>query len=209
MSRDITNAAIVLKLNKSWQPVGYSVVSKAIVDLCAGEACMALDIDYPRDDDGNPNFSAPSVLRPVTWEEWITLPIREWDLEIHSPSITIRVPTVVIAKSYSKMPVCRFNGKPSKRAIWLRDKGICQYTGKPLKEEEATLDHVVPRSRGGKSSWTNMVIAEQKVNFKKGSKLNSEAGLVLLHEPKAPAPVPMAALIRVARHIDWAPFLIH
>jgi len=205
---DIANKLIVLKLNKNWQAVGYSIVSKAIIDLCAGEALEALDIDYARDKDGVPDFTKPTVMRPVEWDEWITLPIREWDLEIHSPSTTIRVPTVTIAKHYAKMPVRHFNGRPSKQAIWIRDKGICQYTGQTLREEEASLDHVVPVSRGGKSSWTNLVLANKKINWKKGNKLLSESGLILLHEPKAPNPIAVSALIKEAKHVDWSHFLI-
>jgi len=204
---NIANRAIVLKLNKNWLPVGYSVVSKALVDLCAGEACMAVDIDYSRDEDGKPNFSHPTSMRPVDWDEWITLPIREWDLEIHSPSITIRVPTVIIAKNYAKMPVHTFRGKPSKKAVWKRDKGIDQYTGRALAEIDATLDHVIPRSKGGQSTWNNLVLAHKRLNWKKGNKLNEEVGLKLIRRPKAPEPVPASELIKEAKHIDWVHFI--
>jgi 5-methylcytosine-specific restriction endonuclease McrA len=204
---DIANKAITLKLNKNWAPVGYSIVSKAIVDLCAGETCFAVDMDYARFPDGTVNFAQPTLMRPVDWDEWITLPVREWDIEISSPSITIRVPTVIIAKNYGKMPICSFKGKPNKRAIWKRDRGIDQYTGKRLKEEEATLDHVLPRSRGGKTKWDNIVLAHKHINWRKGNKTNEEAGLKLLHVPKAPDPVPMSALINEAKHPDWEPFL--
>jgi len=204
---DIANKAIVLKLNKNWQPVGLSLVCKALVDLCAGEACMAIDIDYARDDDGKPNFNLPILMRPVGWDEWITLPIREWDLEIHSPSVTIRVPTVIITKKYAKMPIHTFKGRPGKRGIWKRDKGIDQYTGKLLAEIDASLDHVVPLSKGGRSSWDNMVLTHKKLNWKKGNKLNEEVGLRLIRKPKAPDPMPASAMIREAKHIDWKNFL--
>jgi 5-methylcytosine-specific restriction endonuclease McrA len=204
---DIASKAIVLKLNRNWMPVGYSVVSKALVDLCAGEACMALDIDYGRDENGNPDFDKPTVMHPVDWDEWIELPIRSWDLEIHSPSITIRVPTVIIAKSFAKMPVHYFKGKPGKRAVWRRDKGIDQYTGRKLKEEDATLDHVIPSSKGGRSTWENLVITDKRVNWKKGNKSNEEVGLKLIKQPKAPDPMPASALIREVKHVDWKHFL--
>lgn len=204
---DIANKLIVLKLNKNWMVVGHSIVAKALVDLCAGEACMAIDIDYARDDDGNPNFNFPTMMRPVGWEEWITLPIRSWDLEIHSPSMTIRVPTVIIAKNYAKVPLHTFRGKPNKRAIWKRDRGIDQYTGKHLEETEATLDHVVPKSRGGRSNWENLVLTDKKLNWKKGNKLNEEAGLKLIRTPKAPDPVLASELIKEAKHVDWKHFL--
>ena len=204
---DIANKLIVLKLNKNWMPIGHSIVAKALVDLCAGEACMALDIDYALDDDGNPNFSYPSIMRPVDWDEWITLPVRPWDFEIHSQTMTIRVPTVIIAKNYSKVPLHTFRGKPNKRQIWKRDRGIDQYTGQHLAEEDATLDHVIPKSRGGKNTWKNLVLAHKHLNWKKGNHLNEEVGLKLIRDPKSPDPVLASELIKEAKHVDWNHFI--
>lgn len=205
----IENAPIVLKLNRSWQPVGFSVVSTALVDLCAGINCFALDIDYPMDPDGQIDFDNPSLMRPVGWDEWITLPIRSWDLVIHSPRLAVRVPTVLVARNYSKMPIHRFKGAPSKRAVFLRDNGQDQYTGLPVSEREASLDHVVPRSRGGGGDWTNVVLASKQINYMKGNRLPEEAGLRLLHAPEVPHPVPVSMLIRTIRHVDWRHFLPH
>lgn len=205
---NIAKKIICLHLNKNWMPTGFASVEKTIVDLCAGINCMAVDIHYAYDaDTDKPNFSSPTIMRPVDWDEWITLPIREWDLEIHSPSITIRVPTVIIAKNYAKMPVHTFKGKPNKRAVWKRDKGIDQYTGKSLIETEATIDHVIPRSKGGRSSWENLVLTNKALNYRKGNRFNEEVGLRLIRRPKAPNPVPAYALIKEARHIDWTHFL--
>ena len=207
--KGIETKLIVLKLNRSWQPVGMAIVADTIVDLCAGLAIEALDIDYGKDENGKIDFTHPTKMVPVEWDEWITLPIRPWDLTIRSPRMEVRVPTVVIAMNYDKMPMARFRGKPSRRAIWLRDNGVDQYTGKSLKEHEASLDHVIPKSRGGKNTWTNMVLAHKNTNYKKGNKLPQEAGLRLIRTPKAPGPMPMSALIKEARHLDWSHFLIH
>ena len=203
----IEKAVICLHLNANWIPCGFASVEKTIVDLCAGINCKALNIEYQIDDDGNPNFEKILSMTPLDWEDWIKLQPRPWDLEIHSPSITIRVPTVIIAKNYAKMPIHTFRGKPNKKAVWKRDKGIDQYTGKSLVETDATIDHVLPRSRGGHSNWENLVLTHKHLNWRKGNKLNEEVGLKLIKLPKAPHPVPAYALIREAKHVDWKHFL--
>ena len=71
--------------------------------------------------------------------------------------------------NYSKMPVRMFKGKPTRDALWKRDKGICQYSGVEVTREEANIDHVLPRSKGGKDSWTNMVVSSKAINTKKGN----------------------------------------
>ena len=153
----VANKLICLNLNAQWQPVGFKTVKDAIIALCASDAdgkdnSLALDIDYNVLDNGEPDLSEPKAMTPVSWADWLSLPIRSWDLTISSPSMTIRVPTVIISANFSKMPVKHFKGKPSKDAIYNRDKGTCQYTGKKIDRNHATVDHVVPRSRGGEDS---------------------------------------------------------
>ena len=168
---------------------------------------MALDIDYDVDNNGDPILSSPKTMNPVNWSEWLKLPIRPWDLVINSAHISVRVPTVIIATNYNKMPVKQFRGKPSKEAIYQRDNGICQYSGKKIDRNSATIDHVLPRSKGGDDTWNNMVLCSKDINSKKGNKLNSEAGLKLLKVPVVPQPVPMSSLIKEAKHVDWKHFL--
>jgi 5-methylcytosine-specific restriction endonuclease McrA len=205
----IINKLIVLKLNKNWQPVGYSTVGKAIVDLAGGISAQALDLQYEVDGDGEP-VGDPIAMVPTNWEEWVDLPVRPYDLVVHygsHGSKSMRVPTVLIARNFAEMPKKHFKGKPSKDGIWIRDGGICQYSGRPLTKAEATIDHVLPRARGGKDTWENEVLSAKDINTKKGDKLNSEIGLKLIRLPKVPRPIPLCNLIREARHRDWKPFL--
>lgn len=204
----IIDKLIVLKLNKAWQTVGHSTVGRAIVDLAAGQAAMALDIVYNVNDEGDP-IGDPISMNPVSWDEWIELPVRSYDFCVHyaNGNKTMRVPTVLIAKNFNRMPVKRFKGKPSKDGIWYRDNGVDQYTGKKLKRDEATIDHVEPKSKGGKDTWENLVVTHKKINSDKGNKSNSEAGLTLIRKPIAPNPIPISSLIREAKHRDWRPFL--
>lgn len=204
---NIANKLIVLKLNKAWQPVGYSTVQKAIVDLAAGVSAKALDLEYELDENGDP-IGDPISMNPVDWETWLTLPVRPYDLAIHTARMKVRVPTVLIAKNFNKMPVKKFKGKPSKDAIWVRDEGIDQYTGLPLRREDATIDHIIPQSKGGRDTWENLATTHKKINSAKGNRSNEEAGLKLIRPAKAPAPVPISLLIREVRHRDWKPFLV-
>lgn len=210
----IANKLICLNLNANWQPVGFKTVKDAIIDLCGAESdgkptSLALDIDYETDENGDPILDDPKSMTPVSWTEWMNLPIRSWDLTINSPNRVIRVPTVLISVNFNKMPVKHFRGKPSKDAIFNRDNGICQYTGEKIDRHQATVDHVIPRSKGGEDSWTNLVLCSKDINSKKGNRLNSQAGLKLLKNPVAPQPIPVYALIKEAKHQDWKHFLVN
>jgi 5-methylcytosine-specific restriction endonuclease McrA len=203
---NISQKAIVLKLNKNWHPVGVDLVSKAICDLMNG-VILSMDIVYAMNKDGTPNFDVQEYVNPVDWDTWINLPVRDWDLNINSPRLNIRVPTVVISKNYAKIPEKKFRGKPTTEGLAIRDHLIDAYTGDELKFEEATKDHVIPLSRGGTDTYDNVVLTTKEINNKKGNKLNSEAGLKLLFNPYTPKPVLVSHTIRKARHQDWRHFL--
>ena len=145
-------------------------------------------------------------IRPVTWEEWITLPVRDQDEAVHTVRGQIRVPTVIVAVNYAKVP--KKHPKLCARAIRERDRNRCQYTGRVLRPDEGSLDHVVPRSRGGRDSWENLVWASKEVNQRKADRLPHEAGLKLLSHPRAPKEMPVSALIRNPGQLeDWNLFL--
>lgn len=145
-------------------------------------------------------------IRPVTWDEWITLPIRAQDNPIHTVRGQIRVPAVIVAVNFAKVPKKR--PKLCAKNIRERDGNRCQYTGKLLKADEGSLDHVLPRSRGGKDTWENLVWSSKDVNARKGNRLPHEAGLNLLSTPRAPKELPVSALIRNAHGVaEWRLFL--
>ena len=94
------------------------------------------------------------------------------------------------------------------KSIRERDGNRCQDTGKLLRPDEGSLDHVLPRSRGGKDEWGNLVWSDKAVNARKGSRLPHEAGLKLLKAPRTPKELPVTALIRNAHGIaEWKLFL--
>jgi 5-methylcytosine-specific restriction endonuclease McrA len=152
------------------------------------------------------DVQAEDYITPVRWEEWLKLPVREHDHSVKTPRGLVRVPTIIVASNYSKVPMRR--PRFGARGIWERDGGICQYTGRKLSPREGNIDHVVPRSRGGKSSWENCVLSHHEVNSRKGDRLPHEAGLRLRSTPKAPRALPSTFLIRNVHHVrDWERFL--
>ena len=203
---DIAQKAICLKLNKSWQAVQVAVVQDVIVDL-VNDVVEALDIQYKVNPDGSPDTAQYDYVHPVKWDEWITLPIHPWDFVIHSAHLTIRVPTVVITKHYNKMPMKKYKGKPTIEALFYRDDGKDIYTGRKLDYDEATIDHLLPRSKGGKDTFENTGLTTKEINNTKGNKLNSEAGLKIHFKPTSPKEVPIWKTIRKIRHPDWSFFI--
>jgi 5-methylcytosine-specific restriction endonuclease McrA len=87
-------------------------------------------------------------------------------------------------------------------------RGVGQYTCRKLAPHEGNIDHVVPRSRGGKTSWDNCVLAHKEINSRKADRLPQEAGMRLLKAPVEPKALPASALIQNAHGVrDWDFFL--
>ena len=205
---DILNKNIVLVLNRNWQAINIRTPADAFCQMATNVA-TALEIAFDDAAHLTPDTSHPahaSAIRPVTWDEWITLPVRDGDNAVRTPRGAIRVPTVIVAVNYARVPKKR--PKLCARAIRERDGNRCQYTGKLLHPDEGSLDHVLPRSRGGRDEWENLVWSDKAVNARKGNRLPHEAGLKLLHAPRAPKALPVTALLRNAHGIaEWKLFL--
>ena len=190
---DLLNKTIVLVLNRNWQAINIRTPADAFCQMATNVA-TALEID------------GENHIRPVTWDEWMTLPIRDGDNAVNTVRGAIRVPTVIVALNFAKVPKKR--PKLCAKAIRERDGNRCQYTGKLLRTDEGSIDHVLPRSRGGKDEWVNLVWSDKAVNAKKGNRLPHEAGLKLLTVPRAPKELPVSALIRNAHGVaEWELFL--
>ncbi|HVU26318.1 MAG TPA: HNH endonuclease [Verrucomicrobiae bacterium] len=195
---DILNKNIVLVLNRNWQAINIRTPQDAFCQI-ATNAATALDIELGEGD-------RAQALRPVTWDEWLALPVRDGDQFVQTVRGAVRVPTVIIAVNYARVPKKR--PKLCARAIRERDGNRCQYTGRLLAPDEGSLDHVLPRSRGGANTWENLVWSDKAVNARKGNRLPHEAGLKLLNPPRAPRGLPATALIRNAHGIaEWKLFL--
>jgi 5-methylcytosine-specific restriction endonuclease McrA len=190
---EVLTKTTVLVLNKHWQAIDSKTPMEAFSMMAAGNA-TALDIHQAGD------------MRPVTWEDWLLLEVREGDNRIGTVNGPVRVPSVLVLARFDKVPKRR--PKFCAKAIWERDGGMCQYTGRKLRPHEGNIDHVVPISRGGASSWENCVLADRKINSRKGNKLPEEAGLKLLRRPFVPRELPVTHLIKNHHKVrDWEVFL--
>ncbi|MGH9668576.1 MAG: HNH endonuclease [Terriglobales bacterium] len=102
---------------------------------------------------------------------------------LHAARFTMRLPSVIRLLEYRRIP--HQTRALSRKNILLRDRNSCQYCGSVMPSSELTLDHVVPRSRGGLSTWENLVACCHPCNRQKGNQSASEAGMRLLREPRA------------------------
>lgn len=109
--------------------------------------------------------------------------LAHYDRSISSSSAKWQMPSVIALKEYhtikQRPAFTRFN-------VFLRDNFTCQYTGQKLPVSDLTFDHVIPRSRGGKTCWENIVTASREANTRKGNKLPHECGMFPIHEPVQP-----------------------
>jgi len=204
---DILNKTIVLVLNRNWQAINIRTPQEAFC-MMATTVATALEIEVEDASALHAPHSALSAsnIRPVTWDEWITLPVREGDNGVRTARGAIRVPTVIVAVNYARVPKKR--PKLCAKTIRERDRNRCQYTGALLRPDEGSLDHVLPRSRGGADTWENLVWSSKAVNARKGNRLPHEAGLKLLTVPRAPKELPVTAHLRNAHGVaEWKLFL--
>lgn len=186
---------VTLVLTKSWQVHDTTTPQQALSQM-ATNSMVALDID------------ADNNMIPVTWDQWLKLPVREDDISIGTTRGLIRCPTVVVCSSFNKTLTHR--PKLSKKAIYHRDGGKCQYTGRQLNFHEANLDHVMPLSRGGATSFDNLVLSDIKVNSAKSDKTPEEAGLKLLRRPTEPRALPRCLAVQNTHGVkEWDIFLQH
>ena len=159
----------VLVLNSSWMAVHVATVRRAVGLLYQGLAEVV----------------SPDNYATYDFEDWKDLSAGYQNADcVETVAFRIRVPEVIRLRFFGRLVTknVRFN----RRNIFLRDSNTCQYCGRRHDPSELTLDHVVPRSRGGVSSWENLVLACVECNDRKGSRLPSEAGMRLVREPKRP-----------------------
>ena len=177
----------VLVLNRSYLPVHITSVRRALA-LLYQDIAHAVDHEYRTFD-----FASWAALSPL-------------DEAIGLVNAAIRVPRVILLRSYDRMP--RRHVRFSRYNVFLRDQNRCQYCGRQLPRSELNLDHVVPRARGGASGWENVVCSCHRCNRVKGGRTPMEAGMRLLREPFRPQWTPfMTETFSLRRYKEWMPFL--
>jgi 5-methylcytosine-specific restriction endonuclease McrA len=174
----------VLMLNRVFQPLGITTVRHAF-GLFAKGAAKAVLPDY----------------RTCDWQQWADIPVQPTDDTVSTVSRYIRVPRVIAMTKYDRVP--RKEMKFSRYGIYARDGSKCQFCGKKLPSSELSLDHVVPLSRGGLSTWENVVAACVRCNTRKADRTPAEAGMKLIATPKKPR----ANLVGRDLRVEWKSFL--
>jgi 5-methylcytosine-specific restriction endonuclease McrA len=125
--------------------------------------------------------------------------------EIHAINTTLPVPSVVRLTQFVLRP--RLQRKLTRFEVFNRDKFICQYCGQPIKD--LTIDHIVPRSKGGTHNWQNVVSCCFPCNLRKAGRTPKEAGMKLIRRPLAPPPSTFSVPYHYARaHSEWRKFLL-
>ncbi len=179
----------VLVLNKMWQPIRVITAIRAFKLLFADKASAVNPEDY----------------QVYNWDEWIKTSVLETDYIVKSVKYDVRVPEIIVLLKYDK--VYRKGVKLTKRNIYIRDGFKCQYSGKQVSNSEADIDHVVPRSKGGRNSWDNMVVCSKQLNRKKGNRTPEQAGLKLIKKPKKPDYKQLMLDPRLDNPPSWSKFI--
>lgn len=178
----------VLVLNRNWQPVNVATVARALI-LLWNESARIVD---------------PGDYQLYDWHDWTRQVPGADERVIRAVRQRIRVPEVVALSAYDRLPQGAVSF--SRRNVFKRDRFACMYCGRQPGSEELTIDHVVPRSRGGQSSWTNCVLACLECNARKADRTPAQAGMRLRKQPKQPAWKPLYA-DRTERIESWSKFV--
>ncbi len=176
-----------LVLNRSFLPIHITSVRRACVLLYQGVA-RAVDSEYQTFD-----FAAWCARDPG--------PER-----IGLVNGSMPVPRVILLVSYDRVP--RRHVRFTRHNVYARDRDTCQYCARRLPRSELNLDHVVPRSQGGQSTWDNVVCSCHPCNRRKGGRTPEQSGIRLLRKPTRPAWTPfLGDAFGQTRYHEWRPFL--
>lgn len=175
-------------LNRHWSPVTFLPVSTAIVMCMRGQASVLDHVNY--------------LLFP--FDEWVLHSPEDHDW-IKTSTGQIAAPQIVVLKKYGERPPRRVNF--NKFNLARRDNYSCQYCGESIGVQKMTIDHVLPRSRGGKSTWENCVAACARCNGLKADRTPKEARMQLRKEPTRPAWSPVLQIPSGKMRPSWQLFL--
>jgi len=193
-------AEAVLVLNKNYAAIEVANARRAICLMYKGIA-EAVDVEH---DGVNEKFYTYDF---DSWRE-----VSEFRAEferdkyrwIKGVRYNIAVPSIVRLTDYSAFR--KMEPKLTRRNLFARDKNTCQYCGKRAKTSELSIDHVTPKSRGGKLEWPNVVCACVKCNVKKANRTPKEAGMRLIRKPIVPKRA-FVVSVPADRSMSWKHFI--
>ena len=191
-------AASVLVLNRHYMAIHVVNFRRAFA-LLFRELAEVIELDdgqyYNYDFESWREISELKALYKEPSEDWI-----------RAVNFDIQIPRIVRLLGYDRLPkrAVRFN----RRNVFARDGNHCQYCGERFSTSELSLDHVVPRSRGGEASWENIVCACVKCNVRKGGRTPKEAHMKLIHAPVRPKRSPLLAVkLGNPKYTSWKTFI--
>ncbi|MCA8942961.1 MAG: HNH endonuclease [Planctomycetes bacterium] len=177
-----------LVLNRSWVAIHVTTVRRALC-LVYSDAALVVETEHLQtfDFDG--------------WCDWNRSTTGRW---VQTPGFRVAAPEVIQLQCYNKVPA--YDAPFTRRNLFERDAFTCQYCGKHVGGERMSIDHVTPRSKGGKTNWQNCVLACVRCNSAKGDRTLREAGLRLLNEPRPPRWTPYLNIKHSEQLESWAKF---
>ena len=186
----------VLVLNRLWQAVNIVGAERAFSLLMQDHAQVI--------------FTGDGSFRMMDVEAWLDhsneVPPREGEAVIHTVRLSIRVPKVLLLRHFDRLPTqeVKFN----RDNLFERDDYRCQYCGELFEAEGLNMDHVIPRDRGGRTSWENIVTSCLKCNSRKANRLPHQAGMHLIKKPERPRWRPfVSSLIGQTYDSEWEHFV--
>ncbi|RRJ94643.1 HNH endonuclease [Opitutaceae bacterium TAV4] len=186
----------VLVLNRLWQAVNVVGARRAFALLARGHAGV---VHHHEDD-----FRVFSLL------DWMDFsrdnpPVEQWEV-VHTPRTAIRLPRVILLTWFDRLPCKEL--KLTRNNVFERDKDTCQYCGNVFDREDLNLDHVIPRDRGGRTTWENIVCSCIRCNSHKANRLPHEARMRLIRKPVKPKWRPVISLVLNNQQRErWKDFL--
>lgn len=182
----------VLVLNRHWAPIQVTTVKEAIGLVAKGSAKIIDPSDF-------------SAVDLVTWNDVSRAKVMLVGETIRSQRLALVPPEVIVLAKYDGQ------GEKSvvfsRKNLFKRDKYTCMYCGVQPGPEELTIDHVMPKSRGGASTWENCVLACVECNKKKANRTPEEAKMHLRRQPKKPSWKTLAHVNPKERKESWDNFL--
>ncbi len=179
----------VLVLNRTFFPVNVITVKNAFCMLYRG-AAKAVDSQYETFD----------------YDSWSQISVEQREEAVALVNRLVKIPRVIILVAYDRIPKTQI--RFTRANIFARDANICQYCRRSFPKNELSIDHLIPRSYGGKSTWENVVCSCFGCNRRKGGQTPKQAGMKLLSTPTKPRWTPLSRVsFKDLKRKEWLPFL--
>lgn len=179
----------VLVLNRSWSIIAVTDVNRAL-DQVHRERARIVE---------------PKTYMEFDFYAWCENGVEDGKMFVRTPRFRIQVPEVIVLTTYNKFPT--HSDTYSKHHVFKRDRYICQYCGNPVSRYGATIDHVVPRAKGGTTCWENCVTSCLDCNAKKADRSLKQVRMKLRSKPVKPVWRPEDVAIKHADRKEWSVFL--